>query len=165
MSCLRSLQISEARRLAHLLNNKNIWDKLRDYIPFPYGCDDGIEFINMVKQESPQQTFGIHYQDQLCGVICVIIQKDVYRKSGELGYWLGEEYWGRGIATRAVSEIVDYGFNTLNLERIFAGVFENNVGSCRVLEKNDFDQEAVFKNAIYKNNSLYHEFRYAKLRP
>lgn len=160
---IRPLQLSDKTELAKLANNKKIWNNLRDYIPFPYRESDAEFFINMTKQEKPKQTFGIVYKGKLSGVIGLIIQKDVYQKSAEIGYWIGEPFWGNGIATRAVTLITAYGFNELNLNRIYTGVFEYNIASMTVLEKNGYEKEGVFKNAIIKNNRVFDEHRYYKL--
>ena len=160
---IRPLQHADQSELAKLANNKKIWDNLRDYIPYPYTDNDAEIFINITKNETPQQTFGIEFQHKLCGVIGLIVQEDVYKKSAEIGYWIGEPYWKKGIASKAVSLITEYGFNELLLNRIYTGVFEYNVGSMKVLEKNGFEQEGIFKNAIVKNGKVYNEHRYYKL--
>jgi len=161
---IRRLILSDTSELAQLANNKNIWDNLRDYIPYPYNEEDAVFFINLTKQEDPAQNFGIEYKNNLCGVIGLIMQKDVYRKSAEIGYWIGEPYWGKGIASKAVRLITEYGFKTLNINRIYSGVFEYNLGSMKVLEKNGFKKEGVFKNAIFKNEKSFDEHRFYKLK-
>ncbi len=160
---LRRLNVSDISKLAKLANNKNIWNNLRDAMPFPYNENDAKSFIKLTEQENPKQTFGIEYNEKFCGVIGLIVQNDVYRKSAEIGYWIGEPYWGKGIATKAVELITNYGFNTLNLKRIYAGVFEYNLASMKVLEKNGFENEGIFKKAVLKNNLFFDEHRYSKL--
>ncbi len=160
---IRSLTPQDKVPLATLANNKNIWDNLRDYVPFPYSEDDAAFFIELTEKEAPKQTFGIVYGDRLCGVVSLIVQKDVYQKSAEIGYWIGEPFWGKGIATKAVARIIRHGFETLRLHRIYTGVFEYNTASMRVLEKNGFQKEGIFKNAIFKNNQVYDEHRYSLL--
>ncbi|MGH1387787.1 GNAT family N-acetyltransferase [Kordia sp.] len=160
---IRSLSSLDISELAKLANNKKVWDNLRDSIPNPYSKNDADFFINLTEQEKPKQNFGIDYKGKLCGIIGIIIQKDVYRKSAEIGYWIGEPYWGNGIATKAIALITDYGFNTLDLNRIYAGVFEYNIASMKVLEKNGFKKEGIFKNAILKNEKFYDEHRFYKL--
>jgi RimJ/RimL family protein N-acetyltransferase len=91
-------------------------------------------------------------------------QKDVYRLSAELGYWIGEPFWGNGIATKAVELILKYGFETLNLNRIYAGVFEHNIASMRVLEKCDFVKEGIAKQAVIKNNKVIDEHKFAIIK-
>jgi len=160
---LRPLKLSDKTQLAKLANNKNIWDNLRDFIPYPYEETDAEFFINSTKEEEPKQTFGIEYKGELSGVIGLVIQKDVYKKSAEIGYWIGEPFWGNGIATKAVELITEYGFNKLGLNRIYSGVFEYNVASMKVLEKNGYEKEGIFKNAILKNDEICDEHRFFKL--
>ena len=94
---LRTWKKNDAHPLAVMANNKKIWDNLRDYIPFPYTINDAISFINMVKDQKPVMTFAIEFDGHLCGVIGLVAQKDVYRKTAEVGYWIGEPYWNKGI--------------------------------------------------------------------
>jgi [ribosomal protein S5]-alanine N-acetyltransferase len=160
---LRQLQPADKPILAQLANNKKIWDNLRDYIPFPYTENDAEYFIQLTRQENPAVTFGIEYNTRLCGVIGLVPQKDVYRKSAEIGYWIGEPYWQKGIATVAVKLITRYGFNDLELIRIFTSVFEYNPASMKVLEKNGYIKEAVSQKAVVKNGEVWNEHRYAKV--
>jgi len=160
---IRPLELSDKTPLAKIADNKKVWNNLRDYIPSPYNESDAEFFIRLTKQEKPPQNFGIEYKGEICGVIGLIIQQDVYRKSAEIGYWLGEDYWGKGIATKAVELITEYGFKTLHLIRIYTGVFEFNIASMKVLEKNDYIKEGIFKKAVFKNGKLWDEHRYYKL--
>ncbi len=163
---LRRLSLSDAPEIARLINNRKIWDNLRDFIPNPYGVEDGEFFVNLTQKENPPQTFGIVLDEtQLCGVIGLVIQQDVHRFSAEIGYWIGEEYWGKGIGTKAIQLMVDYGFNELSLNRIFSGVFEYNQPSLRILEKCGFVKEGILKKAVYKNGNFYDEHRYAIIKP
>ena len=161
---LDRLTQSDAEKLALLANNKNIWDMVRNSMPYPYSISDAEDFINHTLKETISGTFAIRYKNQLCGVIGLVVQEDVYRKSAELGYWVGEEYWGRGIATEAVKLVLHYGFNNLNLIRIQAGVYEHNTSSMRVLIKNGFEKEGVLRKAVIKNDRILNEYRFAKLR-
>lgn len=96
-------------------------------------------------------------------MVGLIFQKDVYRKSTEIGYWIGESFWGKGIATQAVGLLVHHAFEELGLARLYAGIFEYNVGSIRVLEKNGFQKEGISKKAVFKNGKFWDEHRYALL--
>ena len=161
---IRPLRLSDKTELAKLANNKKIWDNLRDYIPFPYMESDADFFINLTLKEKPQQTFGITFNDQVVGVIGLVIQEDVYQKSAEIGYWIGEPFWGQGIATKALALITTYGFDKLDLHRIYTGVFEFNTASMKVLEKNGYQKEGIFKNAVIKNGEVCDEHRFYKLK-
>jgi RimJ/RimL family protein N-acetyltransferase len=160
---LRALHVSDKSQLAKLANNRKIWDNLRDSFPNPYSEGDAELFINLTTEENPKQNFAIEYAGDLCGVIGLIIQNDVYRKSAEIGYWIGEAFWGKGIAATAIKLVTNYGFEDLKLIRIYAGVFEYNVASMKALENSGYKKEAVFKNAIYKNDKVFDEHRYYKL--
>lgn len=162
---IRRLELNDSTQITRLINNRKIWDNLRDFIPHPYGVADGDYFINLTQKENPPQTFGILINDtMLCGVIGLVIQKDVYRFSAEIGYWIGEEFWGKGIGTKAIKLIVDYGFNELSLNRIYSGVFEFNKPSIRILEKCNFEKEGILKKAVFKNGKFWDEHRYAILK-
>ena len=162
---LRALHLSDKSQLAKLANNKKIWDNLRDSFPCPYSESDAELFINLTAQENPKQNFAIEYAGDLCGVIGLIIQKDVYHKSAEIGYWIGEPFWCKGIAVTAIKLVTDYGFEDLKLIRIYAGVFDYNIASMKALENCGYKKEGVFKNAIYKNDKVFDEHRYYKINP
>lgn len=160
---LREFRDTDAGQLAALCNNKKIWDNVRDYLPFPYSESNANEFIRCCQGENPRTTFAIAYNGQFAGTIGLVPQLDVYRLTAEIGYWLGEPFWGKGITTRAVKLMVDYGFNTLKLVRIFTGVFGFNKASQRVLEKAGFTLECIAEKAVFKNNTIVSEYRYAIL--
>lgn len=161
---LRKLINYDEESLTKLANNKKIWDNLRDYFPHPYTIDHAKIFIDSVANEDPPFTFGITFQTKLCGVISLIVQTDIYRKTAELGYWIGEPFWGNGIASTAVELICKYGFNKLDIVRIEAAAFDFNKASMRVLEKNGFQKEGIAKNGAIKNDQLFDEYRYALLK-
>jgi len=160
---LRSLNIDDKMILAALANNKNIFDNVRDYLPFPYKESDAEEFIQSVQRENPQTTFAIEYEGKFCGVCGLMLQTDVYRKTAEIGYWIGEPFWNKGIVTTAVKLLTQYSFNRLNLVRIHTGVFEYNLASMKVLEKNGYEKDGIFKKSILKNGSIWNEHRYSKV--
>lgn len=161
--CLRRLTGADTGRIAGLINNKRIWDNLRDFIPYPYSVSDAEDYLEMIAGDVSQVVYGVECEDELVGVAGLVLQQDVYRYSAEIGYWLGEEYWGRGIMTRAVGQITDIGFSEYNLLRIYAGVIESNTASMRVLEKAGFRFEGVLKKAMVKNGVIADEYRYALL--
>ncbi|MBN1986954.1 MAG: GNAT family N-acetyltransferase [Prolixibacteraceae bacterium] len=162
---LRPLRYKDANRLAQLANNKKISMNLRDGFPYPYTLADAKKFIEICKNHTPVQVFAIECNGEYAGNIGLYPGEDVYRRSAEIGYFLGESYWGKGIMTKAVKQMVEYGFSNLNIVRIYTGVFEYNKASQRVLEKCGFKKEAVFEKAIYKNHQLWNEVRFAILKP
>lgn len=160
---LRGFKNSDKNRLSELCNNKKIWDNLRDYVPFPYSDQNAEDFIKNCQQEDPQVTFAIEYKGEFVGSIGLAPKTDVYKLTAEIGYWIGEPYWGQGIATKAVNLIVDYGFDKLNLVRIYTGIFDFNKASQRVIEKAGFKFECIFEKSVYKNGLICNEYRYAKI--
>ena len=160
---LRELHLSDKSHLAKLANNKKIWDNLRDSFPYPYSEKDAELFINLTIEENPKQNFAIDYAGELCGVIGLIIKNDIYSNSAEIGYWIGESFWGKGIATTAIELITNYGFEDLKLNRIYAGVFEFNNASMKALENSGYKKEGIFKKAVLKNAKFLDEHRYFKL--
>jgi len=162
---LLSLKLENANDLSTLANNKRVWDNLRDYMPFPYTLEDAQTFIEANKDLDPPLAFGIHFQNDFCGVIGINQMKDVYSHSAEIGYWLGEPFWGQGIMSEAVSLMIKHCFNELNIIRICTGVFDYNKASVKVLEKNGFEYEGSFKLGVQKNGKLVDELRYGLINP
>lgn len=158
---LRPPRDADQAILAELANSKEVSSHLRDYFPSPYDTKDAEFFINMTKNQTPVTTFAIEFDSHFCGIISLVKQTDIYRYSAEIGYWLGESYWNKGIITTAVKLITDYGLNQLHLIRIYAGIFEGNSRSMRVLEKNGYLKEGVFKKGVFKNGQALDEHRYA----
>ncbi|WP_212004650.1 GNAT family N-acetyltransferase [Chitinophaga sp. HK235] len=162
---LRKLTATDNTELARMANNKLIWNNLRDRFPHPYSLEDADFFINLVKDEDPCYNFAIEYNGKLAGVITLMPQEDVYRRNAEIGYWIGQEFWGKQIITQAITLITDYGFKSLQLKRIFTGIFEYNPASMRALEKNGYEKEGIARQSIYKNGQYWNEHKYAKLNP
>ncbi|MEP7267161.1 MAG: GNAT family protein [Saprospiraceae bacterium] len=158
---LRPLQESDRNDLILYANNKNIFDNLRDLMPFPYHKKDFESFYKLIQDEEPVKNFAIAYNHQFCGMIGLHLQQDVYRKTAEIGYWIGEPFWNKGIGTGAVGLIVRYGLDSFDINRIHAGVFEYNKASMRVLEKNGFELEGIARKAIFKNGKVWNEHRFA----
>ena len=148
---LRPLRLSDSKSIASHANNRLVSDNLRDFFPHPYTEINAIQFIQMVSTKSPLTEFAIDVNGEAIGVAGIILKDDVYRNNGEIGYWIGQDYWGKGIGTWVVGELVRIAFDELNLYRVYAEVFENNIPSSRVLEKNGLMKEATLKNAIIKN--------------
>ena len=161
---LRPLNLDDADELARLANDKTIFDNVRDYFPHPYTKNDAIAFISGKLDRYPVTTFGITHQGKLAGMIGIKLQTDIYRKSGEIGYWIGAPYRGLGIATVAVSLITEYGINTFGFNRLYAEVFSTNPISMKVLEKCGYLLEGISRQAIWKNGKFLDAHRYAFVR-
>lgn len=148
---LRPFQISDSISLAKHANNRLVWRNLRDRFPSPYTEMDAIQFIQMVSCSSPVTEFAVDINGNAVGAAGIILKEDIYRGNGEIGYWLGQDYWGKGVGTFIVGELVRKAFEEFKLYRVYAEVFENNTASARVLEKNGFVKEATLRKAIVKD--------------
>ncbi len=162
---LRPFKSSDAQRLASIANNANISDNLRDGFPHPYTLEHASQFISRTLSADPISIFAIEKDGEHVGNIGLHPESDIYSRTAELGYFVGEDYWGKGIGTEAVRQIVQYGFETMNLIRIHAGVFEYNRGSMRILEKNGFLKEGVSRKRVVKNGKVLDEHQYSIINP
>ena len=162
---LREFREEDAAIITPIANNAKIASNLRDGFPHPYTIEDAKKFIENAQKQNPTILFAIEFEGHYIGNIGLMPGEDVYIKSAEIGYFIGEPFWGLGLTTRAVSLITEYGFNTLNLIRIDTGIYEHNKASMRVLEKCGYHKEAIFEKAIFKNGKIIDEHRYAKINP
>ena len=160
---LRPFRRDDAPRMAELANNEKIAVNLRDGFPHPYTLADAEKFIEMALSK-PDQIFAIEYMGEYVGNIGVHKKSDVYRYGAEIGYFLGEPYWNKGIMSRAVNLVCDYAFRELDIIRIDTGVFDFNPASMRVLEKCGFFREVVFRKSVVKRGKICNEVRYAKIK-
>jgi ribosomal-protein-alanine N-acetyltransferase len=157
---LRNWQKEDAALLQKHADNTHITDFLFDRFPSPYTLQDAIDFIDIKMAEAPQTNFPIVINGEVAGVIGLDFRGDIYIKAPLLGYWLSEDYWGKGIMPGAVRLIVDYGFKNLDIARIQAGVLGNNPKSMRVLEKAGFVKEGILADAIFKQGVILDEHVY-----
>ena len=138
---IRTFQPEDAPALAKYGNNLAIWRNLWDRHPYPYGIADAKEWIRFAMEQEPETIFAIASADEAIGCIGMLPQDDVARISAEVGYWLGEPFWNRGVATGALKALTEYAFTELELVRLYATVMEWNPASARVLEKAGFAYE------------------------
>ena len=151
--------------LLQLVNNKKIWDNVRDRLPFPYTEKDADEWLKLNVGITPVLNYVIEVDGKFAGSIGMVPCEDVHRCNMEIGYWMGEPYWNKGIITEAISQIVEIIWNDYpEVIRIFANVYEFNNASMKALLKNDFALEAIHKKAVIKNNLLMDEYLWVKLR-
>lgn len=160
---LRSLDAADNLVVATLANNRRIWDNITDIMPHPYSLTDADDFISMALTSDTEKIFAVDYNGELTGVTGLRLQRDVFRLTAEIGYWLGEPFWNKGIATRAVKLATHYGITRLGLVRIFANVYDFNKSSQRVLEKAGYIFEGIARKAIIKNGVIIDDYRYAFL--
>ncbi len=158
---LRPWTITDLNDLVKYANNQKIAANLTDQFKHPYTLENARAFIEMTKSHSPAQIFAIEIDQEAVGSIGIHPQADIMQKNAELGYWLAEKYWGNGIISRAITQMVEYGFINFPVERIFARPFGSNIASQKALEKVGFKLEAHFKNTIFKNGKFEDELVYA----
>jgi len=163
---LRHWRLPDAASLAESANNVNIWNCVRDYFPHPYSEEDGRQFIETVLgKPGPAVDFAIAVGGTAIGGIGIILQTDVQRISAEIGYWLSENYWNKGIMTEAVKRMTVYAFTNFQLQKIYAPVFDFNIASQKVLQKAGFEREAILKQTAIKNGTIIDLHYYSLFKP
>ncbi|NYB52320.1 MAG: GNAT family N-acetyltransferase [Methanobacteriaceae archaeon] len=158
---LRNWKPSDIESLVENANNYNIAINMRDLFPHPYTLEDAQNWIKVTASQEKNCFLAITLDDEAIGGIGLSIGEDIERISAEVGYWLGEKYWGNGITSSALKGIVEYGFNVLCLERIYAKPLEHNTASRKVLEKNGFQLEGIMKKSVIKEGKIYNQALYA----
>jgi RimJ/RimL family protein N-acetyltransferase len=161
---IRSYSFSDQSALVKYANNYNISKLLRDQFPFPYTNADAETWIVYACNQQIETNFVIANEKELIGAISVNFQEDVHRFSAEIGYWLAEPFWGKGIMTNALRLFTNYAFHNFDLNRIYANVFEGNDASKKVLIKVGFKQEATLRKAVIKNGIFLDQYIYAILK-
>src|ERR1017187_9539470 len=141
---LRPWEMNDLDSLVHHANNFNIAKFMTDGFPYPYTIENGKTFIAFAMKDNPIHIFAIDVIGKAVGGIGIHPQTDIHKKNAELGYWLAEPFWGKGIITRAIPKMLEFGFETYDLDRIFARPFGTNIASQRVLLKNGFELEGQF---------------------
>jgi [ribosomal protein S5]-alanine N-acetyltransferase len=158
---VRTYRAEDATSLAKHGNNRRIWENLRDRFPHPFTQANGVEYITHVLQSPDTPSFAIDVAGQAVGGISLHLGNDIERISAELGYWLGEEFWGRGIMTSAIGLVTEYALQERRLIRVFAVPFTTNVASCRALEKVGYQREALMRRSALKDGTVRDQYLYA----
>lgn len=163
---LRKWRSEDKTDLSSVLNNRRILDNLRDGLPYPYTESDALDFIDAMLEADENSTFpfAITLDDRVIGSIGVFRLDNIHYRSAEMGYYLKEEYWGRGYMTDAVRQTVRYVFDNTDIIRIFAEPFSKNTASCRVLEKAGFVCEGVLRSNAEKNGEILDMKMYALVK-
>jgi RimJ/RimL family protein N-acetyltransferase len=161
---LRPWQKEDAPLLVRHADNPRIAAGMRDRFPSPYTIEDARCFIAGSTSPAARLLLAIVVQGEPVGGIGINPLEDVYHGTAELGYWLAEQFWGKGIVTDAVRALVPVAFHQSGIIRIQAGVFSNNPASMRVLEKCGFEFEAVHRNAITKHGIVMDEVMFVRFR-
>jgi [ribosomal protein S5]-alanine N-acetyltransferase len=161
---IRDWSCDDAAAIAKYANNRHIATQLRDGFPHPYRRSDADAFLARAMKQDPPTMFAIATDAEAIGSIGLLPGQDVHRLSAELGYWLAEPFWNRGIMTMAVIQIVDYAFAALQLNRVYAEPYATNPASARVLEKAGFLREGVLRANVIKDGEVLDQFLFAKVR-
>ncbi len=162
---LRPWNPDDIDSLVEQANNFKIARFLTDGFPHPYTRENGRAFIEMATRDEPVHIFAIEVNSKAVGAIGLHPQTDIMKKNAELGYWLGEAYWGKGIITEAVKQVVKFGFDTFDITRIYARPYGTNTASQKVLEKAGFALESRIEKIIFKNGEFLDELIYAIRKP
>jgi len=161
---LRPWALADTPALVQNANNRKVWINLKNLFPYPYTEEAARDWLAIANQIPLQNEFAIAHGGQAIGGIGLHRKEDVLQKTAEIGYWLGEPYWGRGFATEAVDKLTSWGFENFDLQRIQAGIFEWNQASMRLLEKAGYHLEAKLEKSVWKDGHLIDQFLFVKLR-
>lgn len=167
MECtIREWKQEDAEELARMLNNKKIQDNLRDGLPYPYTRKDAEEYITAMRSADKTKTFAfaVIVDDMVVGSIGVFRCDNIHFRTAEMGYYIGEPYWGKGIMTSIVKQTCHFVFENTDIIRIFAEPFQHNTASCRVLEKAGFQFEGLLRQNAVKNGKVVDMKLYARLK-
>lgn len=167
MECvIREWRMEDASKLAEMLNNKNILNNLRDGLPYPYTTKDAEDYISAMRSADKTKTFAfaITVNDEAIGSIGVFRCDNIHSRTAEMGYYIGEPYWGKGFGTSAVQQACNYIFANTDIMRIFAEPFAYNTASCRILEKSGFICEGTLRHNAVKNGNILDMKMYARIR-
>ena len=162
---IRRWRPEDAAALARAINDEAVQANLRDGLPFPYTVSDAEAFIGFALSAGDgMYSFAVTENDVCIGSISVTRGENIHRLTGELGYYIARERWGRGYATRAVREICRYVFENTDIVRIYAEPFADNAASCRVLEKAGFTLEGTLRANAIKSGRIRDTRMYSLLR-
>ncbi|MCA9772423.1 MAG: GNAT family N-acetyltransferase [Myxococcales bacterium] len=161
---IRSFARGDGPALVRHASSRNVWRNLKDRFPHPYTDASAAWWLDQALHQNPETNFAVATARELAGGIGVDLLADVHSGVGEIGYWLGERHWGRGVMSAAVAVFVPWAFAHLDLRRIQAGVFEGNEASARLLVKAGFTLEGRMRAAVVKDGRVLDQLLYARLR-
>jgi RimJ/RimL family protein N-acetyltransferase len=162
---VREWEEADAAAVAEQANDRRVWLGLRDAFPHPYGIEDGQRFIAMARAMAPRTFFAIEVEGRVAGGIGYTLHSDVERIGAEVGYWLGHEFWGRGIATAALRLLTAHAFQANpELRRLWAVPYATNAASARVLEKAGYTREGTLRRSAIKDGRILDQWMYAIVR-
>jgi RimJ/RimL family protein N-acetyltransferase len=160
----RLYNLAYADEFAQIRNNPDILNNGYDKTPNPFTKQDAIDFMNVQLEKKIPQRFLIFQDNELAGEIGITIQDDVHRLCAEIGYFIAEPFWGKGLATAAIKKMTEYTFATFDIVRIIAGVFDFNKASMKALEKNGYYLESIRRKSVIKNGQIIDDYIWVKLK-
>jgi ribosomal-protein-alanine N-acetyltransferase len=158
---VRSWHPNDLASIVRHANNRKVWVNLRDRFPYPYTKADAENWIQSALSARPETSFAIDISEEAVGGIGLELRTDVERHSAEVGYWLGEQFWGQGICTSALKAVTVYAIEAYHLNRIFAVPFSENLASMRVLEKAGYIRECFMRRSAFKDGRFVDQVLYA----
>jgi ribosomal-protein-alanine N-acetyltransferase len=161
---IRPWRTADTAALVKYAANRKIWLNLRDSFPHPYTEASAASFLEMVGGQNPTTLFAIATQEEAIGGIGLSLNQDVHRLTAEIGYWLAEPYWGKGLMTEAVAKFTEYAFECFQLQRIYAEPYASNANSCRVLGKAGYVLEGRLRSSVIKDGQILDQLLYARIR-
>lgn len=164
MMQLIKYDVRYAKAFAEAKSAPEVRDNGYDRNSNPINEVEALELIKSQITKEPTERFFILWNGEFAGEIGISKKCDVFRQNAEIGYFISKKFWGNGIATKALKQMTQYAFESFDIVRIVAGVFNFNKASMRVLEKNDYYLESIRKNAVTKNNKIIDDYIWVKLR-
>ena len=163
---IRKWKKDDVESVAKYANNKKIAQNLRNVFPYPYTTEDARAYVFDCVERGDERRLvrAIEVGGEAVGSIGIFLGNDIAEKSAELGYWLAEEYWRKGIVSSAVLKLCKEAFETFDIVRIYAEPFSYNAGSRGVLEKAGFTFEGTMRSSVFKNGKVFDQSMYSLLR-
>ena len=162
--CIRSFEENDVDSIVKYANNIEVSRYLRDSFPYPYSRENAIQWVSFVKNNYSTLFFAIANDKELIGGISAVPQPDVHRFSAEVGFWIGQLFWNKGIMTKAIPAFCNYLFTKFNFNRLTSNVFDGNEASKKVLSRSGFILEGVLRKSVYKNDKFVDQFIYGLLK-
>jgi len=161
---IREFLANDVEAIVKNANNREVSKYMRDSFPYPYSKDNAVQWIDFAKKNYSSLFFAIADENELIGGIGAVPQTDVHRFSAEVGFWLGQSHWNKGIITKAVPVFCNYLFTKFDFNRLTANVFEGNDASQKVLEKNGFVLEGKLRKSVFKENKFVDHYIHGLLK-
>lgn len=161
---LRPFRDGDQVAIVRYANDRRVWLNLRDAFPHPYTRSDADAWVRRVAGQAPPTQCAIEVAGEVVGSIGLTLQADVHRRSAEIGYWLGQPFWGRGLMSEAVPAFTAYALATFDLCRLYATVFAWNSASARVLEKAGYSLEGRLRKSVIKDGQTIDQLLFAYVR-